>query len=52
MLLRETIKQEIDTLSESQLRKIAEMIALLKPRSQESTKITPFWQSATPPRAS
>jgi cytochrome c553 len=51
-MLREILKQEIDTLSESQLKKIAEMIASLKPRSQESTKITPFWQSATPLRAS
>jgi len=38
MQLRETIKQEIDTLSESQLRKIAEMIASLKPRSQCCTE--------------
>ncbi len=48
MLLQETLKQEINTFSESQLRKIAEMIALLKPRSQEATQTKPFWQSATP----
>ena len=48
MILRETLKQEIDTLSESQLQKIAEMLASLKPQPQKSIKSIPIWQRATP----
>jgi hypothetical protein len=48
MMLRETLKQEIDKLSESQLRKIADFVTSIKAQAQQLTKIVPFWQRATP----
>lgn len=48
MLLRETLKQEIDTLNESQLSKIAAFVELLKDHAQNWVKSVPFWQNATP----
>ena len=48
MVLRETLKQEIDTLSENQLSRIAEYILSLKVQTQNIIKTTPFWESATP----
>jgi aspartate ammonia-lyase len=41
-MLRETLKQEIDRLSEAQLRKIADFVDSIK------TETTPVWQRATP----
>lgn len=48
MVLRETLKQEIDTLNENQLTRIAEHILSLKAQAQNRIKTTPFWESATP----
>ncbi|NEP58417.1 MAG: hypothetical protein F6K31_15595 [Symploca sp. SIO2G7] len=47
-MLRDTIKQEIEQLSESQLIKVAEFISLVKLQTQQTSKNTPFWQCATP----
>ena len=47
-MLRDDLKQEIDRLSESQLRRIAEFIALVKLQPQFAATSTPFWQRATP----
>lgn len=44
VMLREDLKQEIDKLSEVELREIAEFVVALKQRTQT----TPFWQRATP----
>ncbi|MEA5419137.1 hypothetical protein VB712_07835 [Spirulina sp. CCNP1310] len=46
-MLRETLKKEIDQLSESQLRTIADFVALIK-KQQGLTQNVPFWQGATP----
>lgn len=43
-MLRETLKQEIDRLDESQLRQIADLVASMRV-GQASV---PFWQRATP----
>lgn len=48
MILRETLKQEIDTLNESQLSRIAEFVSSLKSQTRNWMKTTPFWQRATP----
>lgn len=45
-MLRETLKQEIDKLSDSQLIKIAELMKAIK--AQQLTQSIPFWQQATP----
>ena len=47
-MLRETLKQEIDQLSDSQLRKIADFINSVKAQTQQMAKVIPFWQQATP----
>lgn len=47
-MLRETLKQEIDNLSESQLQRIAAFINLVKIQAQPPQEIKPFWQRATP----
>jgi phytoene dehydrogenase-like protein len=47
-MLRETLKQEIDKLSDGQLRKIADFVASIKAQAQQLTKTVPFWQRATP----
>lgn len=47
-MLREVLKQEIDQLSESQLRKLADFIASIKNQAQQLVKNVPFWQRATP----
>ena len=47
-MLRETLKQEIDKLSDSQLRKIADFVDSVKTQTQQLAKIIPFWQQATP----
>ncbi|MEO0824478.1 MAG: hypothetical protein AAFW84_19185 [Cyanobacteria bacterium J06635_15] len=47
-MLRETIKQEIDQLSDSQLRKIADFIKLVKTQARQLGQSMPFWQRATP----
>jgi hypothetical protein len=48
VVLRETVKQEIDTLNEKQLARISEHILSLKMQAQNGIKNTPFWESATP----
>jgi hypothetical protein len=48
MVLRETLKQEIDNLNEKQLATIAEQIVSFKKQTQNGIKTTPFWKSATP----
>lgn len=47
-MLRETLKHEIDTLSESQISKIAAFVDVLKSHAQTWMKTVPFWQSSTP----
>lgn len=47
-MLRETLKKEIDQLSENQLRQIAKFVAVIKIQAQQLAKTTPFWQRATP----
>ena len=47
-MLRETLKQEIDKLSDSQLRRIAEFIDSVKNQAQQLVQVVPFWQRATP----
>ena len=48
MVSRETVKQEIDNLNESQLSRIAEHISSLKAQAQNVIKTKPFWENATP----
>lgn len=48
MILREALKQEIDTLNETQLSKIAEFVMSVKAHAQQLAKSVPFWQHATP----
>ena len=47
-MLRDTLKLEIDQLSDEQLKKIADFIALIKGQTHQLAKATPFWQRATP----
>lgn len=47
-MLRETLKHEIDTLSESQLARIAVFVDVVKSQAQTWLKAMPFWQSASP----
>lgn len=47
-MLRETLKQEIDQLSDSQLRRIADFVTLLKSQAQQSSEPILLWQNATP----
>ena len=47
-MLREHLKQEIDTLNESQLSKIAEFVIKIKAHAQHLGKKSLFWQRATP----
>ncbi|BFM38215.1 unknown protein [Synechocystis sp. LKSZ1] len=47
-MLRDTLKQEIDKLSEVQLARIAELITLVKLQTQDVPASVPFWQHATP----
>ncbi|MEM6255556.1 MAG: hypothetical protein AAF821_21795 [Cyanobacteria bacterium P01_D01_bin.156] len=47
-MLRETLKQEIDQLSDGQLRRIADFINLVKNQTQQLAQAIPFWQRATP----
>lgn len=48
MMLRETLKHEIDTLNESQLSRIVVFVDLLKAHARKWVKTEPYWQSATP----
>jgi hypothetical protein len=48
MMLRETLKQDLDHLSENQLRQIAEFVNTVKTQTPQPDKLVPFWQSATP----
>lgn len=47
-MLREILKQELDQLSESQLRTIADFVATIKHQAQKLAETMPFWQRATP----
>ncbi len=46
-MLQETLKQEIDNLSDSQLQKIADFLNLVKAQSPQTLATEPFWQQAT-----
>lgn len=48
MILRETVKKQIDSLNENRLSRIAEYISSLTTQAKIVIKTTPFWQSATP----
>lgn len=47
-MLRETLKQEIDKLSESQLKKIADLVNSFKSQTESPPQDNLFWQHATP----
>lgn len=47
-MLRDTLKQDIDQLSDSQLRQIADFVTLIKTQAQPVTHPVPLWQRATP----
>lgn len=47
-MLRDVLKQEIDRLSENQLRRVADFIDLVKLQTQSIAASTPFWQRGTP----
>ncbi|MDY6938710.1 MAG: hypothetical protein SWY16_13680 [Cyanobacteriota bacterium] len=47
-MLRNILKQEIDRLNESQLKRIAEFITLVKDQTQQVAINAPFWKRATP----
>ncbi|NEQ66319.1 MAG: hypothetical protein F6K21_12590 [Symploca sp. SIO2D2] len=46
-MLRDTLKQEIEQLSESQLIKVADFITLVKLQTQHASQNEPMWQCAT-----
>lgn len=48
MILREMLKQEIDSLNDGQLARIASFIDLIKAHAQNWIKSVPFRQNATP----
>lgn len=48
IILRETVKKQIDSLNENQLSRLAEYISSLTTQAKIVMKTTPFWQSATP----
>lgn len=48
MVLREILKQEIDTLNEKQLSRVAEHIVSLKAKAQNKITTAPFRASASP----
>jgi len=48
ILSRDSVKQQIDALSESQLAQITEFISSLRNQTVRKLKIEPFWQVATP----
>lgn len=48
MILRETVKKQIDSLNENQLSRVADYILSFKTQAKSVVKTTPFWQSATP----
>ncbi len=48
MVLRETVKKQIDSLNENQLFRIADYILSLKVQTRSVINTTPFWQNATP----
>ena len=47
VLSRESLKQQIDALSENQLAQIAEYVLSLHAQTTKNLKTRPFWQSAT-----
>ncbi|MBE9064167.1 hypothetical protein [cf. Phormidesmis sp. LEGE 11477] len=47
-MLRETLKQEIDQLSDSELRRIADFINSVKTQTQQVAQSIPSLQNATP----
>ena len=51
MILRETLKQEIDILNESQLSRIAEFIDSIKTQAQNRMKATPSGELTPAQRA-
>ncbi|NES25909.1 MAG: hypothetical protein F6K41_45245 [Symploca sp. SIO3E6] len=46
-MLRDTLKEEIEHLSESQLRRVADYITLVKLQTQHTSQNEPLWQCAT-----
>jgi len=47
-MLRETLKQEIDTLGDNQLQRLAALITAIKTQAKGSVHTAPLWQHATP----
>jgi hypothetical protein len=48
MVLRETLKRELDNLNETELSRIFEYILSFKAQARDRMKTTPFWESASP----
>jgi hypothetical protein len=48
MVLRDTLKRELDNLNETELSRISEFILSLKWQARNIIKTTPFWESASP----
>ena len=46
-MLKDSLKKEIDQLSPEQLRKIADLVVLLKSEAQAQGKAQAFWQRGT-----
>jgi hypothetical protein len=47
-MLRETLKQEIDTLDDRQVAQIADLVTQLKTPAPPHQAALPFWQQASP----
>lgn len=46
-MLRETLKQEIDQLTEDQLKTLVDFIDFIKKQTQRTSETRPFWQHST-----
>ena len=47
-MLKEKLKQEIDALTESQLKQVESLIASIKLQADQHSTALPLWQTATP----
>jgi hypothetical protein len=48
IMLRETLKQEIDALDDRQVAQIADLVTQLKTQATPQMAALPFWQQASP----
>jgi negative regulator of sigma E activity len=47
-MLRDTLKQEIDQLSDRQIAQVADLVTQIKHQPAPQTTSIPFWQQASP----